>query len=230
MSIQHEREGAARFFLDSCGVAEVPTPLERAAEKWGYSVSEGRFSGTAGPLISIDGSKSHHRKRWDLAHELGHIIARHCGLDEHCEATANRLASAILMPWICFGSSVSELGWDLRALSERYDVSHEAAAWRLKAIRCASVTIWDNGRLVSRGGKHSTPTTMSLAQQVFEHVVEASADVRDDSGLVRGYWLPEGQWRRIIVVCGVEALSSELWATQAVPDDAEGPLPLLRSA
>lgn len=105
---------------------------------------------TKGIILSAAGMPPR-RRRFTVAHELGHfLIAAHRG-DKRCtardlmetrretlhqkeEAQANRFAAGLLMPKPWFVQQTDELGTPavvhLRALADTYDVSLEAAANR----------------------------------------------------------------------------------------------------
>lgn len=101
------------------------------------------------PLVILDNNKSERRKRFTLAHELGHlVIPWHAGLiideihlfetnpeDAYVEAEANRFASELLAPskWLRANFNFSHAAVAQRAISERANISVPAAFIRLAA-------------------------------------------------------------------------------------------------
>lgn len=207
--MRHDAEGAARFLLDSTGSDGPPTDVTHAAQAWGYDVQIGDRSTTAGPLIVVERSLSAHRRRWHIAHELGHIAARHTGMDPRCERTANAIASALLMPQHQFSLDVAASRWSLTRLCTRYEVSFEAAAWRLSRLRRANVSVWDNGELRRTNRREATPVWESSLARFCR---EERTTLTEESGLLRAYWLPSPGWERVIVVSG----AAERWGTEAI--------------
>ena len=142
--------GAARFFLDSCDVTEPWVDIEAMASAWGIAVIDGARSTVSHTTITVDARKEEAGRRFDLAHEMGHLIAEHVGLDRHCERTASSIASATLMPDAPWKRDLDGSGWDLEHLTERYGVSLEVAARRASEVRGAVCSAWEGDRLVGR--------------------------------------------------------------------------------
>lgn len=73
--------------------------------------------------------------RFAAAHELGHVVLGHPeDRHDHIEAEADRFAAALLMPWRAFHLMRSELGDDLEALADVFQVTQTAVALRLGEI------------------------------------------------------------------------------------------------
>ncbi len=140
-----------RRYQQRFGGAELPVPVEAIAEDLcGLTVEEVAALEVSGMLIPVErriylnGSESPERRRFTLAHELGHWVcqylegveaARFCraeevGLDATAKALereANVFAAELLMP-------EPEVRREFSAtarLAERFGVSDEAMRWRL---------------------------------------------------------------------------------------------------
>lgn len=120
---------------DMIGLLEVHgvVPVEVA----GHSDQLDAFSVWVGnrPMIFLTTDKqSGSRRRFDAAHELGHLIGhRGCPAgDAHLENIANRFASALLLPEVPFRAECpSRLSWPaLRTLKRRWGVSLQALVRR----------------------------------------------------------------------------------------------------
>jgi len=95
------------------------------------------------PLIVRNTSKvSPGRQRFDLAHELGHLVM-HQGIETGCHVTeeqANQFASALLMPRASFAAEFPTmrgkyLNWPaLKELKLRWRVSFKALIYRARAL------------------------------------------------------------------------------------------------
>lgn len=141
--------GAARFFLDSCGVDGPMVDPWAMAEAWGYLVVDASRSQTGLGIIAVRPGRDSGR-RFDLAHELGHIVAKHAGLNDRCEFIASAIASAVLLPDAAFKRDLGVYAWDLEVLAELYGVSFEVAARRVQEVRGSVITHWRDDRVVSR--------------------------------------------------------------------------------
>ena len=141
--------GAARFFLDSCGVDGPMVDPWAMAEAWGYMVVDDSHSQAGLGIIAVSSGRDTGR-RFDLAHELGHIVAKHVGLNDRCEFTASAIASAVLLPDAAFKRDLDAHAWDLETLTVLYGVSIEVAARRVQEVRGAVVTRWRGERVVAR--------------------------------------------------------------------------------
>jgi Zn-dependent peptidase ImmA (M78 family) len=75
------------------------------------------------------------RQRFNLAHELGHMVMGVEGDEKFCEKAAHRFAGAFLMPaealWSNVGRHRSSIGWgELFALKELFGASMQAITYR----------------------------------------------------------------------------------------------------
>jgi len=129
-----------------------PVPIEKIPEKFGLEVVEFPFHNNVSGLLKkeqgvIGVNQGHHpvRKRFTIAHELGHFLLGHeMGKDELVddsfnmpypqEREANIFASLILMPTDWVKKSVKENGMNdslIETLAKEYVVSKQSATIRL---------------------------------------------------------------------------------------------------
>lgn len=215
--------GAARFLLDSVGSPEPPVcPFELAAD-WGMIVAWTTGpSRTAGGVILVHRHDEPERRRWDCAHELGHMIAGHVGLPPKSESVANAIASATLVPDRAFKRDLSRHAWDLAELVPRYQVSWEVLARRVPKVVSSVSTIVDNGRvwyrersrwLTSAGGPH--PRRLEPWEDRL--VVQAAGSGRHvyAANLVTAFSVPSPGWDRVVLVSGIEEWEALTWAAMA---------------
>ena len=125
-------------------------PLEAMALRLGVrriveeslSFEGGIFQLSAGELvIKLNAESPATRKRFTLAHEIGHLLLgkpglrRSCGGNQVLERKCDAIASELLMPVDEVIPFVAGLGKPspekLRAMASRFDVSLQAAAFRL---------------------------------------------------------------------------------------------------
>lgn len=94
------------------------------------------------PIIAVNASSSYFRQRFDLAHELGHIVLHHFLSEEEYiknldvyEQQANRFASAFLMPYASFSDGIPGFSMSsIRYMKEKWRVSMAAIIYRLAEV------------------------------------------------------------------------------------------------
>ncbi|ODR94753.1 transcriptional regulator [Methyloceanibacter stevinii] len=147
-----DAEDAARSVRDDWGLGNDPIPqLAELLEERGIKVlsldlvdvdglaAKVRRKGrTAARVIVVKRSTWSERKRFNLAHELGHMVLAPCeGVDE--EKAAHRFASAFLMPADVMRAEVGvhrssiSIG-ELVVLKRRFGTSIQAIAYRCKDL------------------------------------------------------------------------------------------------
>lgn len=147
-----DAEDAARSVRDDWGLGNDPIPkLAELLEERGIKVLSlelddidglaakvRRRDRSSARVIVIKQSSWSERKRFNLAHELGHmVLAPEPGVDE--EKAAHRFAGAFLMPADVLRSEVGahrssiSIG-EFAALKERFGVSIQALAYRCKDL------------------------------------------------------------------------------------------------
>ncbi|QDH19557.1 helix-turn-helix domain-containing protein [Saccharibacillus brassicae] len=127
------------LLLEKAGIVVARSPFENykidACSKWGTGER---------PVILLSDDKTAARSRFDIAHELGHLVL-HSKIKQSefnlkanyklIESEANRFASAFLLPSSSFGSEIISNSLEhLVALKRRWKVSIQALAYRAHSI------------------------------------------------------------------------------------------------
>lgn len=157
--------------LRRTGVRSAPVPVENIAQQLGvhvmYSAFEDDVSGLlvrrgASAVIGVNSRQAEVRKRFTIAHEIGHLVMHSAaGLEEvHvdkafrvqfrsaasstaedvAEIEANAFAAALLMPEFLLREEIPYVALDLedaelvRELAQRYQVSTQAMTFRLMNV------------------------------------------------------------------------------------------------
>lgn len=145
----------AQKVLKDCGVAAPPVDIKKIVELKGYAYMEvdtfpdevsALFIAKDGKNYALVNSRHHpHRRRFSLAHELGHILLshdvedleevpsidappesmKHCASGDPREKEANIFASALLMPVEILKKEYAK-GADIEKLAKIFDVSQQA--------------------------------------------------------------------------------------------------------
>jgi Zn-dependent peptidase ImmA (M78 family)/transcriptional regulator with XRE-family HTH domain len=176
--------GIVRHLLPSCELHGVRV-LSVAPDY--RSVDAFSFYDNGTPFIFLDTSKTAERLRFDIAHELGHLVMHGEHERPHgkeAEAEANRFASAFLMPRDSilasglFGATVDQI---IRA-KKKWHVAAMALAHRLNAL--GLLTEWGYRSvcvdLSKRGYRRSEPDS-KLAHESSQILQKAMASLRDDN-------------------------------------------------
>jgi Zn-dependent peptidase ImmA (M78 family)/transcriptional regulator with XRE-family HTH domain len=108
----------------------------------GLAAQVRRSRGEPIPVIVIRSGVHGERQRFNLAHELGHMVMDVQGDEKFCEKAAHRFAGAFLMPaealWSNVGRNRSSIGWsELFALKKLFGASVQAITYR-----CADLGIF----------------------------------------------------------------------------------------
>lgn len=157
-----DAEDAARSVRDEWGLGNDPVPrLSELLEERGIKVISlnledidglaakvTRGNREAARVIVIKTGTWSERKRFNLAHELGHMCMKMVG-DADSEAAANRFAGAFLMPADALraeiGSARSSISLgELAAIKRRYGASFQAIAYRCKDLEIINKTTFSN--------------------------------------------------------------------------------------
>lgn len=128
----------------------LPIPIDKVAEKCGLKVIEFDFPDSCSGILKkergvIGVNKNHHvvRRRFTIAHELGHFLLGHgIGKEEdvidddfdkpqYNEKEANLFASCVLMPKDLLKEEVKKGPIDLKRLAPAFNVSEQAMTIRL---------------------------------------------------------------------------------------------------
>lgn len=140
-------ENIASGLIAEMGFLEPPIDVERICRRLGVELVyfNGRVGKVLGASVSIPTPAGRHtvfsinsrlslgRKRFTIAHEIGHLLLGHLECTQHNawhERDANRFASELLMP-----EDILAYEWcwyDLPSLARRYAVSVQAMCIRIK--------------------------------------------------------------------------------------------------
>jgi Zn-dependent peptidase ImmA (M78 family)/DNA-binding XRE family transcriptional regulator len=145
-----EADRAAQYLREhwNLGIDPIPNLVELLEERGikvlivdseenidGLSAQVRRSRGEPVPVIVIRRGVHGERQRFNLAHELGHMVMDVQGDDKFREKAAHRFAGAFLMPaealWSNVGRHRSSIGWrELFALKQLLGASVQAIAYR----------------------------------------------------------------------------------------------------
>ncbi|WP_406158518.1 helix-turn-helix domain-containing protein [Streptomyces canus] len=176
-------EEAANLLRSTWELPTGPIPhLVRAAENRGVlvvfsapasaSVDAYSFEGMSRPVVVLNPAKrDYYRQRFDLAHELGHLVM-HTDAEPgsaKIESQADRFAAEFLMP----REQISELlpakaDWgQLQRLKEVWGVSLQALLYRSRALGEMSEVTYRNAMvfLSSKGWRRQEPGVMPVLEQ-----------------------------------------------------------------
>lgn len=89
--------------------------------------------------MAYNGSDSTVRKRFSVAHEIGHLLLGHPGQDNlfnlesknPFEIEANLFAAELLIPFDWIKNDLKDLNVNIKDLAFKYWVSEEAMGWRI---------------------------------------------------------------------------------------------------
>lgn len=151
------------------------------------------------PLILLSNDKTAARSRFDIAHELGHLVLHsHLSVTEFnkkenfklIEKEANYFASAFLLPSPSFGREIFSTSIDyLISLKKRWKVSINAMAYRAKQLRIFSdyQYIYIKNKLAQQNWLKNEPLdneipfeNPSLLKQAVEAVIENDIKTKQD--------------------------------------------------
>jgi hypothetical protein len=148
------RRQAARL-LQSAGVTREPVSLRDVVSALNLEVVQAAgepFLGEAalqpvgdGHAIVLRGASGEHRRRFTIAHEIGHFVLHPRRLAperggavnaawQAQEREADQFAAELLMPEALVREAVVQHGDDVRRLADRFDVSRKAMQVRLRGL------------------------------------------------------------------------------------------------
>lgn len=206
-------EESAAMVRAELGIGKDPIPnLVDVVEAAGIFVVFGPKSSTSvdafsrishpNPIVILNPAKNdYYRQRFDLAHEVGHIVlhsSEQAGSKE-IEHEANRFAAELLAPSeiICdsLPNSVTSGGWrQLRILKEQWGISMQSLLYRAKhlaimsdqAYRNAMVTVSKRGWRRGEPGNRSmleTPTLLPSAISLLNEFGYGTEEVAKEAGV-----------------------------------------------
>jgi len=199
-----EPEQAARAVRTAWGLGSGPLKhLVRLVEHHGVlvvfspqqasTVDAYSFDSFARPVIVLNPVKQdYYRQRFDVAHELGHLVMHHDAEpgSRAVEEQANRFAAEFLMPAdevrAQLPTSMGARTWDaLGALKEEWGVSLQALLFRARRLGCLSDVSYRNAMvtLSQRGWRRHEPGLVTAIEQ--PSMLPRSIEVMDGAGITR---------------------------------------------
>ena len=115
----------------------------------GMIIADAEMGGDTGYAIYVNAKHSEVRRRFTIAHEIGHFILhqhligdglvedallRADGLSNQVETQANRMAADILMPWDLIARCQNKGANTVEELASTFNVSKDAMSIRLLAV------------------------------------------------------------------------------------------------
>ena len=117
--------------IESAGIFVIPINLNNPDFDGTFYLNEQKNFA----LIMINSNVSNDRYRFNLAHELGHLVM-HRLPNPNCEKEAQEFASAFFMPKKDISEDVAGITfWDLLPLKEKWKVSMQSIAYRAHNIK-----------------------------------------------------------------------------------------------
>lgn len=159
MELSQKRVGycrnMARKILNESGALRAPVPVFDIADYYGFRVAlldqpPDKFSGILHKQKKAIGLNKHHhpvRKRFSLAHELGHYFLDHQTADDEmpgeagiaerdvCESEANEFAAELLVPRSLLKAAIEQIK-DIESLRKHFEVSRHVVAIQLSKHGC----------------------------------------------------------------------------------------------
>ena len=156
----------AQAILKMSHTRRSPVNVVQIAESLGFEVCDYDFPESTSAVLVIDGdtraigvnkSSAPVRKRFSIAHELGHFLLGHGDFADsrqtfedgsynysdpqnRQESEANEFAAELLMPEAFLKRDLEEAPLDVPALAKRYEVSEQAMWIQLFSLDLASPT------------------------------------------------------------------------------------------
>jgi Zn-dependent peptidase ImmA (M78 family)/transcriptional regulator with XRE-family HTH domain len=164
-------------WMEAAGILVVEDEFGPSARVDGLSQWAG-----AHPLVMVNAAAPTDRKRWTLAHELGHLVLHSDLLDENAESQANAFAAEVLMPADEIRSSLRGLTLGRLVDLKRYwGVSIAALIERAHALGMVSAaerTAFYK-TLSARGMRTTEPASAELTPEVprlARHIADSLAE------------------------------------------------------
>ena len=151
----------ARDIIDLFNITKPPVKLQqicdildidfRLSDFWDDNLSGKVYIEGENPVIEVNNQHSFERKRFTLAHELGHLFRhiatglksevndpkfRRAGDFDYTEIQANKFAAGLLMPKSFIEDEIEKFedDVDINSLARKFEVSYDAMYWRLKNL------------------------------------------------------------------------------------------------
>lgn len=172
-----EAEGCARHIMQLAGFdPDEPCSIRRLAEQTpgiaGIYTGRGLRLRKDCALFTLNGERwiarrsgiSTARAKFGVAHELAeHYL--HGQVREDIETMCNAIAGAIVMPRKAFARALREVGENLDALSELFDVTKTAAALRLGEVTQMPMVVMTPTWIWVRGADFAWPDEAQIRRE-----------------------------------------------------------------
>jgi len=171
-------------WLEAAGVLVIERDFSRAIRVDGLSQWADGWA-----IMMINRSVPTDRKRWTMAHELGHLVLHGQQCDTNSEAEANEFAAEFLMPEVEIRPSLRNpklgtlrdlkgyWGVSIAALAERaFSLGHTTSAQRASLYKQISARGW---RLDEPGSDDLAPETPRLASHIADTFLAKGLDATD---------------------------------------------------
>ncbi len=188
----------------------VQTAEDRGVIIIGWDDESGRFDGLSGwcghyPVTVINVNSSADRKRFNLAHEIGHLVMDTSRASKDDESLAHRFAAALLVPeehaYRELGRERRHLDWgELMMLKRKYGLSMSAWIRRARDLKIISKRYYEmlNIELSSLGWRTCEPVEylgdeepLQLKQMVQRAVAQGLVSPDRMTRIGVDYWEPE---------------------------------------
>lgn len=190
----------------------VQTAEDRGVIVISWEDASGRFDGLSGwcgeyPVAAINANRSTDRKRFNLAHEIGHLVMDTSKSSVDDEILAHRFAAALLVPaehaYHELGRERRHLDWgELMMLKRKYGLSMAAWIRRARDLKIISKRYFENLNieLSSLGWRRREPVEyigdeepLLLKQMVQRAVAEGLVSPDRMTRIGVDVWEPEPQ-------------------------------------
>lgn len=186
--------------LEQHGVLLVFSPTQTSAVD-AYSFN----SGSRSVVVLNPVKNDYYRQRFDVAHELGHLVMHHDAEPggRVVEDQANRFAAELLMPAAnlrpLLPTSMNARSWDgLGALKEQWGVSIQALLFRARKLGTVSDVTYRNAliTLTQRGWRRNEPGLVTAVEQ--PSLLPRSLELLEEAGISRDVLLDQARAPRML--------------------------------
>ncbi|WP_300267094.1 XRE family transcriptional regulator [Microbacterium sp.] len=215
--------------LENHGVLVVFSPPQTSA------VDAYSFESAARPVVILNPTKrDYYRQRFDIAHELGHLVMHRDAEPggRIVEDQANRFASELLMPADelrgLLPTSMNARAWDaLGALKEQWGVSIQALLFRARRLGTISDVTYRNAviTLTQRGWRRQEPGLITATEQ--PSMLPSSVGLLESVGIDRESLIDQARAPRDLFEVVVARTPSAVEAEQTHDARPSNVIPLL---
>lgn len=210
-------EGLAAGVIDDWGKGP-PVDLLELARDLGFQIRDDPDAAVCGNVIYCDPSQRPERQRWDVGHELSHVILEDAGIPDTHDAV-QYLTSCLLLPRIDFLRDVRQVGSNPFRLKERHPhASHEAIARRIVAVMPSVLWVWDRSdetesiyKVVTHGWRWPLQTPTPVERDAMRAAEDAvPGEPVELVGGVIAWRIDDPPWRRILCLADGDVLLGKI--------------------